>query len=81
MTQVELETAVQQIAESVFEVDAKAVGDRGNPVEDLGATSITKIEFLVALERQVDPQFDIQEIELAGAANAVAVILGKRLQG
>lgn len=81
MTQVEIEKVVKEIASSVFEVDPQAVGDRGDLVEDLGATSITKIEFLVALERQFDLQLDIQEIELAGTINRVAVMLGKRLHG
>ena len=81
MTQVDIEKAVKQIAENVFEVDSKTVADRGHLIDDLGATSITKLEFLAELERRFDLQLNLEEIELAGTLNEVAEALGKRLLG
>lgn len=79
MEQAEALSAVIQIAEEVFEVQPPVAVPHAHLVDDLGATSVTRLEFLVALERRFDVQLDHQEVERADTLDQVASVLRRRL--
>ena len=77
MDQPNVEQTIKEIAAGIFEVDPPAIDGRADLSDDLGATSVTRLEFLVALERRFDVQLDVEEIESARTLPEVVRIVSK----
>lgn len=74
----ELSAVVTKLAEEIFEVPPAVIGLESNLESDLGATSITRLEFLVAIERHLNVELDPLEFGDALTISDVLRVLGQR---
>ncbi|SEN27524.1 acyl carrier protein [Stigmatella aurantiaca] len=65
MTRDEIRSKVMQIAGEVFELEPEELQGDKHIIDELGATSVMRLEFIVMLERGFGLQFVPEEIEVA----------------
>ncbi|SEU26011.1 acyl carrier protein [Stigmatella erecta] len=65
MTRDEIRSKVMQIAGEVFELEPQELQGDKHIIDELGATSVMRLEFIVMLERGFGLQFVPEEIEVA----------------
>lgn len=75
-----IEQVVKDIAERTFEVDRAVVTGESRIREDLGASSLTRLEFLIALERHFDIQLDLEEMSSAATLDEVVGQLSRQVE-
>ena len=80
MSETHIETKVKEIARRIFEVDPPELEGRASLIDDLGASSVSRLEFLVELERTFDLQLDVAEIETASTIPEVIQLLAKHVR-
>jgi len=56
-------TQVLEITADVFGFEPEELNDQQHLIDDLDATSVMRLEYLVALERHFSIQFDPEKIE------------------
>nr|CAL48954.1 acyl carrier protein [Stigmatella aurantiaca Sg a15] len=81
MTRDEIRSKVMQIAAEIFELEPEALLGDKHIVDELGATSVLRLEFIVMLERGFKFQFNPEEIEVAQNLNEVVDVVEKLLRG
>ncbi len=75
MTRNEIQSKVMTIAGETFELDeAELLGDK-HIIDELGASSVMRLEFIVMLERGFGCQFVPEEIEVAQNLNEVVDVV------
>lgn len=72
---------VMALAAEVLELDPAEIRDDMHLIDDLATTSVMRLEFLVALERDFDIHFKPAEIEAAQRLGEIAAVVDRYVQG
>lgn len=75
MTRNEIESKVMKIAGEVFELEPEELQGDKHIIDELGASSVMRLEFIVMLERGFGLQFVPEEIEVAENLNGVVDVV------
>lgn len=66
---------VMSIASEVFEIDPDELREDQHLEDDLGTTSVMRLDFLVSLERRFDILFDASGVEKAMRLSEVIAVV------
>lgn len=75
MTRDEIRSKVMQIAGEVFELEPNELQGDKHIIDELGASSVMRLEFIVMLERGFRLQFVPEEIEVAQNLDEVVEVV------
>lgn len=79
MTRSEIQSKVMEIAAEVFELEPEELQGDKHIIDELGASSVMRLEFIVMLERGFSFQFVPEEIEVAQNLNEVVEVVERIL--
>jgi acyl carrier protein len=80
MTRNDIQAKVMKIAGEVFELEPSELQGDKHIIDELGASSVMRLEFIVMLERGFGTQFVPEEIEVAQNLNQVTDVVERILQ-
>lgn len=76
----EIRAKVMKVASEVFELEPSELQGDKHIIDELGATSVMRLEFIVMLERAFETQFVPAEVEVAQTLNEVVDVLERLLR-
>jgi acyl carrier protein len=77
----DVRAVVMSIASEVFEIEPGELQEDQHLEDDLGTTSVMRLDFLVSLERRLGLQFDVAEAERAMRLSEVIAVVQKYVDG
>jgi acyl carrier protein len=80
MTRNDIQAKVMEIAGEVFELESSELQWDKHIIDELGASSVMRLEFIVMLERGFGMQFVPEEIEVAQNLNQVVDVVERIIQ-